>query len=184
MPKADLPIYRGVPLWFSIIVAVLSFGGAASLPAAIIFLIFGFPFIAFYLQHEMVNRKSLPLVKKQPLKNDLQTLNVLYEVTVAELEMIALSSYDMEIGFLKTNSGRVYFQVFHPAAFHIMDKAKRTSRIMLGVFLFLAVYNTIFTFLYCFKIMKDWINHEECTVVSEDSYAVEDMNLRRALWWM
>lgn len=72
MPKADLPIYRGVPLWFSIIVAVLSFGGAASLPAAIIFLIFGFPFIAFYLQHEMVNRKSLPLVKKQPLKNDLQ----------------------------------------------------------------------------------------------------------------
>ena len=103
----------------------------------------------------MVNRRSLPLVKKQPLKNDLQTLNVLYEMTVAELEMIALSSYDMEIGFLKTNSGRVYFQVFHPAAFHIMDKAKRTSRIMLGVFLFLAVYNTIFTFLYSFKIMKD-----------------------------
>ena len=59
-----------------------------------------------------------------------------------------------------------------------MDKAKRASRIMLGVFLFLAVYNTIFTFLYSFKIMKDWINHEECTVVSEDSYAVEDMNLR------
>ena len=76
-------------------------------------------------------------------------------MTVAELEMIALSSYDMKIGFLKTNSGRVYFQVFHPAAFHIMDKAKRTSRIMLGVFLFLAVYNTIFTFLYSFKIMKD-----------------------------
>ena len=98
-------------------------------------------------------------------KNDLQTLNVLYEVTVAELEMIALSSYDMEIGFLKTNSGRVYFQVFHPAAFLIMNKAKRTSRI------------TIFTFLYSFKIMKDWIKHEECTVVSEGSYAVEDMNL-------
>ena len=71
----------------------------------------------------MFNRKSLPLVKKQPLKNDLQTLNVLYEVTVAELEMIALSNYDMKIGFLKTNSGRVYFQVFHPAAFFIMDKA-------------------------------------------------------------
>ena len=143
-----------------------------------------FPFIAFCLQHELVNRKSLPLVKKQPFKIDVQTLNVLYEMTVAELEMIALSSYDVKIGFLKTNSGRVYFQVFHPAAFHIMDKAKRTSRIMHGVFLFLAVYNTIFAFLYSFKIMKDWINHEECTVVCEDSYAVEDINLRQALWWM
>ena len=42
---------------------------------------------------------------------------------------------------------------------------------MFGVFLFLAVYNTIFTFLYfvfsiVIKIMKDWINHEERTVVS------------------
>ena len=44
-------------------------------------------------------------------------LNVLYEVTVAELEMIALSGSDMKIGFLNANSGRVYFQVFHPAAF-------------------------------------------------------------------
>ena len=84
------------------------------------------------MQHELVNRKSLPLVKKQPFKIDLQTLNVLYEMTVAELEMIALSSYNMKIGFLKTNSGRVYF-------------------------------------------------HEECTVVCEDSYAVEDINLRQAL---
>ena len=46
-----------------------------------------------------------------------------FERGVAELEMIALSNYDMKIGFLKTNSGRVYFQVFHPAAFFIMDKA-------------------------------------------------------------
>ena len=44
-------------------------------------------------------------------------LNVLYEVAIAELEMIALSGSDMKIGFLNTNSGRVYFQVFHPAAF-------------------------------------------------------------------
>ena len=172
MPQANLPVYRGVPLCFLIIVTVFSYGGAGSFPYAVFFMIFGFQFIVFYLQNEMVNRKSLPLVTKQSLKNDLQTLNVLDEVTIAKIEMIALSSYDMKFGFLKTNSGRVYFQVFHPAAFHIMDKAKRTSRIMLGVFLFLGVYNTIFTFLYSFKIMKDWINHEECTVVSEDSYVV------------
>ena len=155
MPQADLPIYRGVPSCFSIIVAVLSFGGAGSFPYAVIFLIFGFPFIVLYLQSEMVNRKSLSLVRKQPLKNGLLTLNVLYEVTVAKLEMIALSSYDMKIDLLKTNSGRDFFQVFHPAAFRIMDKAKRNSRIILGVFLFLAVYNTIITFLYSFKIVKD-----------------------------
>ena len=49
----------------SIFVAVWSFGGAGSFPYAVIFLIFGFPF--FYLQNELLNRKSLPLVKKQPL---------------------------------------------------------------------------------------------------------------------
>ena len=150
MPQADLPIYRGVPLCLSIIVAVLSFGGTGSFPYTIVFHL-----LLSACNTNWSTENVVPLVKKQPFKIDLQTLNVLYEMTVAELEMIALSSYDMKIGFLKTNSGRVYFQVFHPAAFHIMDKAKRTSRIMLGVFLFLGVYNTIFTFLYSFKIMKD-----------------------------
>ena len=142
MPGAYLQTYRGVPLWFSVIVAVLSFGGAATLTGAIIFLIFGFPFIAIYWQNEQVNRKSLPLVKKQPVKNDLPTLNALCEVTFEELQTIALSNYDV------TTAGKFRVQVFHPAAFQIMDKAKRTSRIMLGVFLFLAVLNTLFIFLY------------------------------------
>lgn len=154
MPQAYLPIYRGVPLWFSVIVAVLSFGGAASLTGAIIFLIFGCPFIYFYCQNERVNRKSLPLVKKQPVKNDLQTLNALYEVTFAEIEMIALSSYDAKIGFKKTSYGKVKFQVFHPAAFEIMDKAQRTSRVLLGLFLFLAVYNIFFILLYSLILKK------------------------------
>ena len=84
MPGAYLQTYRGVPLWFSVIVAVLSFGGAATLTGAIIFLIFGFPFITIYWQNEQVNRKSLSLVKKQSMKNDQQTLNALYEVTFEE----------------------------------------------------------------------------------------------------
>ena len=148
MPRAYLQTYRGFPVWFSVIVAVLSFGGAATLTGAIIFLIFGFPFIAIYWQNEQVNRKSLPLVKKQPVKNDLQTLNALYEVTFEELQTIVLSSYDVKIGFITTTSGKFSFQVFHSAAFQIMDKEKRTSRIMLGIFLFLALYNTLFIFLY------------------------------------
>ena len=99
-------------------------------------------------------------------------LNVLYEVTIAELEMIALSGSDMKIGFLNIYKfWKSLLSSFSPCSFFIINKAKRTSRIMLGVFLFLAVYNTIFTFLYfvfsiLIKIMKDWINHEERTVVS------------------
>ena len=75
------------------------------------------------------------------MKNDLQTLSALYEVTFEELQTIALSNYDV------TTAGKFRVQVFHSAAFH-MDTAKRTSRIMLGVFLFLAVHNTLFIFLY------------------------------------
>ena len=37
MPQADLPIYRGVPLCFSIIVAVLSFGDTGSFPYTVVF---------------------------------------------------------------------------------------------------------------------------------------------------
>ena len=66
-----LTLSPDVPVSFlvtaSIFVAVWSFGGAGSFPYAVVFLIFGFPFIAFYLQNELLNRKSLPLVKKQPL---------------------------------------------------------------------------------------------------------------------
>ena len=76
------------------------------------------------------------------MKNDLQTLSALYEVTFEELQTIALSNYDV------TTAGKFSFQVFHPVAFQIMDKAKRIPHIMLGVFLFLALYNTFFIFLY------------------------------------
>ena len=66
-----LTLSPDVPVSFlvtaSIFVAVWSFGGTGSFPYAVVFLIFGFPFIAFYLQNELLNRKSLPLVKKQPL---------------------------------------------------------------------------------------------------------------------
>ena len=114
-----------------------------------------FSIYCFLLAKRTVQQKNSSTCQETAVE-DLQTLKVLYEVTVAEPEMIAPSSYDMKIGFLRTNSGRVYFQAFLPAAFFfIMNKAKRTSCIMHGVFLFLAVYNTIFIFLYSFKITKD-----------------------------
>lgn len=148
IPQESLPIYHGVPLWFTIPVLALSFGGAASLVGAIVCLIADAPMIIIYFQNEWVNRTSLPIIKRQPVKDDLQTLNALYEVTVSELEMIALSSYDKGIGFIRTSYGKVKFQVFHPAALELMDKAKSTSRILLGLFLFVAVYNIFFIVLY------------------------------------
>lgn len=144
----SLPVYSGVPLLFAVLVLVLSFGGAGSLVGAIVCLVADTPMIAIYCQNEWVNRKSLPLVKKQPVKNDLQTLNALYEVTHAELEMISLSTYDKGIGFISSSYGKVKFQVFHPAAFALMDKAKSTSRWLLGLYLFVAVYNIFFILLY------------------------------------
>lgn len=148
IPGVALPVYRGVPLWFAVLVLALSFGGAGSLTGAIVCLVADCPMLGIYLQNEWVNHKSLPIVKKQPVKNNLQTLNALYEVTHSELEMIALSTYDKEIGFIRASHGKVKFQVFHPAAFALMDKAKSTSRWLLGLFLFVAVYNIFFILLY------------------------------------
>ena len=158
IPGESLPVYRGVPLWFSVLVLVLSFSGAGSLTGAIVCLVAVSPMIAIYCQNECVNRKSLPLVMKQPVQNDLQTLNALYEVTQAEFEMIAvrLSTYDRGVGFIRCTGalGKVRFQVFHPAAFALMEKAKRTSRWLLGFYLFVAVYNIFFIVLYSVIIKK------------------------------
>lgn len=142
-PREVLPIYRVPPLWFIVPIFLFSLAGAASLYASIICLIFDIPFIAVYCQNEWVSHMSLPTVKKQKIINDLQTLNALYEVTYSELERMAISTDDTEIGLAVTAVGKYKFQVFHPAAFQIMDKAKSTSRQLLGLFLVAALYNII-----------------------------------------
>ena len=144
-PREVLPIYRVPPLWFIVLIFLFSLTGAASLFASIICLIFDIPFIVVYCQNEWVSHMSwsLPTVKKQKIINDLQTLNALYEVTYAELEMMAISTDDREIGLVRTAVGKYKFQVFHPAAFQIMDKAKSTSRQLLGLFVSSALYNII-----------------------------------------
>lgn len=142
-PQETLPIYRVAPLWFIALIFLFSLGGAANLTAAIICLISDVPFVAIYCQNEWVNCKSLPVVKKQKIVNDLPTLNDLREVTITELEMMAISTNNAVIGLIRTAQGNYKFQVFHPAAFQIMDKAKNTSRILLGLFTAAALYNII-----------------------------------------
>lgn len=143
-PGEVLPIYRVPPLCFIVLMFVFSLFGAVNLYSAILgFLFADLPFVVIYCQNERVNRMSLPIVKKQKIENDLETLNALYEVTFAELEMMAISTNDAEIGLLRTAHGKFKFQVFHPAAFQIMDKAQSTSRILLCLFLVTSFYNII-----------------------------------------
>lgn len=143
-PQETLPIYRVAPLWFAAVMFLCSVGGAANLTAAIVGLLFDLPLIVSYCQNEVVNRISLPIVKKQETWDDLPTLNALLEISVTELEKIGISTDDVEIGLLKMEqTDKFKLQVFHPAAFKIMDKAKTTSRFLLGVFLVAALYNII-----------------------------------------
>lgn len=143
-PQETLPIYRGAPLWLAAVFFLCSVGGAANLTAAIVGLLSDLPLIVLYCQNEVVNRISLPIVKKQETCDDLPTLNALLEISVTELEKIGISTDNVEIGLLKMEqTDKFKLQVFHPEAFKIMDKAKTTSRFLLGVFLVAALYNII-----------------------------------------
>ena len=142
-PYETLPVYCVSPLWFAAVGFLCSMGGAANLTAAIIGLIFDVPFLATYCQNEVVNRRSLPIVKKQKTVDNLPTLNALWEVTVEELRGIGISTDNVEIGLQVMQSGKFKLQVFHPAAFKIMDKAKDTSRFLLTGFIVAALYNII-----------------------------------------
>ena len=75
--------------------------------------------------------------------DNLPTLNALWEVFVEELRGIGISTDNVEIGLQVMQSGKFKLQVFHPAAFKIMDKAKGTSRFLLTVFIVAALYNII-----------------------------------------
>ena len=143
-PYETLPIYCVAPLWFAAVGFLCSMGGAANLTAAIIGLIFYVPFLTTYCQNEVVNRRSLPIVMKQKTVDNLPTLNALWEVTVEKLRgIIGISTDGVEIGLQVMQSGKFKLQVFHPAAFKIMDKAKDTSRFLLIVFIVAALYNII-----------------------------------------
>ena len=81
---------------------------------------------------------------KQKTVDNLPTLNALWEVTVEKLRgIIGISTDGVEIGLQVMQSGKFKLQVFHPAAFKIMDKAKGTSRFLLTVFIVAALYNII-----------------------------------------
>lgn len=105
-------------------------------------------FIGIFCQHEVVNRKSLPVVLSQPVIDGQLSLNALYEVTITELQGLALENYRAGIGFINVSEGKVKFQAFNREALGAMLCARRTSRCMLFLFFCSSCYNFYFMMVY------------------------------------
>ncbi|XP_073245672.1 uncharacterized protein [Porites lutea] len=105
-------------------------------------------FIAVFSQHEVVNRRSLPFVLSQPVFDGQESLNALYELTITELQGLALENYQAGIGFIHVSEGHVKFQAFNRHAVGAMHCARRLSRCMLWLFFCSACYNFYFMMIY------------------------------------
>lgn len=122
--------------------ALVSGGGSKAIP--IIFFVACLLFFFIYCQHERVNQKSLPVVLKQPVFETQTSVNTFYEVTVTELDGIALQNYQAGVGFIELTHGKIKFQAFNRRAIEDMSSAKCQSRLMLVFFLAAVVYNCYF----------------------------------------
>ena len=122
--------------------ALAAAGRSTAIPT--IFLVACLLFFLIYCQHERVNQKSLPLVLRQPVFDSQRSLNSFYEVTVTELNGVALQNYQAGVGFIELSQGKIEFQAFNRNAIRSMSDAQCQSRLMLVLFLAAAVYNCYF----------------------------------------
>ena len=145
-----LPTYFDFPCFFTLarLVCFASVFGALGatdeskfeyLPVA--FFVACLLFFFIYCQHELVNRKSLPFLLKQPVIDSQRNVNSFYEVTVTELRGIALQNYQAGVGFVQLSQGSIEFQAFNKKAVRCMSKAKRRSRLLLCLFFISSLYN-------------------------------------------
>ena len=111
----------------------ISGGGSKAIPIGVFVACLLFFFI--YCQHERVNQKSLFVVLKQPVFDSQIPLNEFYEVTVTELDGIALQNYQAGFGFIQLTQGKIKIQAFNRKAIKQMSNAKCQSRLMLVLFL-------------------------------------------------
>ena len=145
----DCPYFLRVARWLcfaSLFGALVAAGASKFIPVS--FLVACLLFFLFYCQHEWVNQKTLPVVHKQPFIPDQKLLNTFYEVTITELDGIALQNYQAGIGFVELSQGKIKFQAFNNTAKKDMSDAKCQSRLMLLLFLAASVYNCYFVAAY------------------------------------
>ena len=154
-PKEKLRTYIDCPNFLnfarglcvaSLFGALVAGGGSRAIP--VIFLVACLLFFIIYCQHEMVNQKSLPFVKKQPVFDSQISGNSFYEVTVTELNGVALQNYQAGVGFIALSQGKIEFQAFNRNAIGSMSDARCQSRLMLVLFLAAAIYNCYFMVAY------------------------------------
>ena len=126
--------------------ALVASGGSQVIP--IFFFSTCLLFFLFYCQHEWVIQKSLPVVYKQPVFDGQDKNNDFYEVTITELDGIALQNYRAGIGFVKLSHGKIEFQAFNKTAMKYMSDAKCQSRLMLLLFAMATAYNCYFMISY------------------------------------
>ena len=157
-PNEKLPTYIEFPYFLrtvrvlcvaSLLGALVTSGGTSQI-VPVFFLTACLLFFLIFCQHQWVIHKSLPVVYKQPVVDRTlqETNNAFYEMTVTELDGIALRNYRAGIGFTKVSQGKIKFQAFNETAMKYMSDAKCQSRLMLLLFAMASAYNLYFT-LWC-----------------------------------
>lgn len=153
-PNAHLPKYIDCPYFLKIArlvcfaslicTLVVKISGDVSNAIPVGFFVACLLFFFVYCQHERVNQKSLPVVLKQPVFDSQRTLNEFYQVTVTELDGVALQNYQAGFGFIQLTQGKIKIQAFNRKAIRQMSDAKCQSRLMLVLFLASVIYNGFF----------------------------------------
>ena len=154
-PHEKLPIYIDCPYFLKFarafclasVLGIWKVSGGSVIMQVVLF-IGCLAFLTVYGQHELVNQRSLPTVLKQPVLAGQKSTNAFYEVTVTDLEGIALQNYQAGVGFVSVSQGKIKFQAFKKTAKKYMRSAVWNSRLMMVLFSVGAVYNCYFLVIY------------------------------------
>lgn len=154
-PHEKLPIYIDCPYFLKFarafclasVLGIWRVSGGSVIMQVVLF-IGCLAFLTVYGQHELVNQRSLPTVLKQPVLAGQKSTNAFYEVTVTDLEGIALQNYQAGVGFVSVSQGKIKFQAFNKRAKKYMRRAIWNSRLMMVLFSVGAVYNCYFLVIY------------------------------------
>lgn len=154
-PHEKLPIYIDCPYFLKFarafclasVLGIWKVSGGSVIMQVVLF-IGCLAFLTVYGQHELVNQRSLPTVLKQPVLAGQKSTNAFYEVTVTDLEGIALQNYQAGVGFVSVSQGKIKFQAFIKRAKKYMRRAIWNSRLMMVLFSVGAVYNCYFLVIY------------------------------------
>ena len=154
-PHEKLPIYIDCPYFLKFarafclasVLGIWKVSGGSVIMQVVLF-IGCLAFLTVYGQHELVNQRSLPTVLKQPVLAGQKSTNAFYEVTVTDLEGIALQNYQAGVGFVSVSQGKIKFQAFNKTAKKYMRSAVWNSRLMMVLFSVGAIYNCFFLVIY------------------------------------